>query len=417
MFFLYNLILPFLAILLLPIILIAFIIQPKFRAGFFEKIGFYKFKKNGKNTVIFHAVSVGEVNAILTLVKKYKEKNPNNNIILTTTTKTGQEVANKALGSIVDKITYFPYDFIFSVNAFFNVFKPEKVIIAETEIWPGFVSSAKNKGIKVYIVNGRISPNSYKGYKKFSMFFKPILSKYEKILMQSKSDAERIIDIGASKESVEVMGNLKYDIEPNLDTKSIDELRNQIAIGNNKLLIAASTHSGEDEIVLDVFKKAKEKHPDLKLLIAPRHPQRYEQVESLLKSSGYSYGRRSLNDSFADKEIIMLDTMGELSKLFSLAFVAFIGGSFATTGGHNPLEANIWGKPVISGPNVFNFKDVYKLLTEKQSATIVDNSDDFLKELLKYIENEDEYNKACIAAKEIFLTNNGAVDFVLSELK
>lgn len=416
MFFLYNLILPIFAILFLPVILIAFVIQPKFRAGFCEKIGFYKFIKNGKKTVVFHAVSVGEVNAISALVKKYREKNPNVNIVLTTTTKTGQEVAIKTLSNTVDMITYFPYDFVFSVNSFFNTFKPEQIIIAETEIWPGFVSFAKNKGIKVYIVNGRISPNSYKGYKKFSLFFKPILSKYEEILMQSASDAERIIDVGASESIVKVMGNLKFDIEPNLDINSVNKLKEQTAIGDNKLFIAASTHAGEDEIILDTFKNAKEKHPELKLLIAPRHPQRYEQVESLIKSTSFKFGRRSLNDTFLNNEIIMLDTMGELSMFFSLAFVAFIGGSFSTTGGHNPLEANIWGKPVISGPNFFNFKDIYKLLIEKQSAIIANNPDELLKELFDYIENESTYNKACDAAKEIFITNRGAIDFVINQL-
>lgn len=416
MFLLYNLMLPVIAIILLPIIIIAFIVQPKFRAGFIEKIGFYKFNKNTKKTVIFHAVSVGEVNAISALIKKYREKNPDINIVLTTTTKTGQEVAKKSLKDTVDKITYFPYDFFFSVSLFFNTFKPEQVIIAETEIWPGFVSIAKNRGIKVYIVNGRISPNSYKGYKRFSCFFKPILAKYEEIFMQSEADAERIRDIGAKPEKLKVMGNLKFDIQPNLEPQAVTELINQVQITNNKLFIAASTHSGEDEIVLSVFKQAKEKHPELKLLIAPRHPQRYEQVENLIRSSGYSYGKRSSSDSFLNKDIIMLDTMGELSKFFSLAYVAFIGGSFVPTGGHNPLEANIWGKPVISGPHTFNFKDVYKLLTEKQSAIIVNNESEFLSQLLTYIEDENVYINACSAAKEIFTTNKGAIDFVINEL-
>lgn len=416
MFFLYNLILPIVALALLPVIIIAFIVQPKFRAGFVEKIGFYKFDKDNKKTVVFHAVSVGEVNAISALVKKYREKNPDVNLVLTTTTKTGQEVAVKALANTVDKITYFPYDFFFSVNSFFNTFKPEQVIIAETEIWPGFVRIAKSRGIKVYIVNGRISPNSYKGYKRFSCFFKPILAKYEEILMQSEADAGRIIDIGAKPEKVKVMGNLKFDIEPNLDPHAVDELKNQINITDNKLFIAASTHFGEDEIVLNTFKKAKEKHPELKLLIVPRHPQRYEQVENLIKSSGFTYGKRSNNDSFLNKEIIMLDTMGELSKFFSLAYVAFIGGSFVPTGGHNPLEANIWGKPVISGPHIFNFKDIYKLLIEKQSAIIVNSKEQLSTQLITYLDNESAYNNACLAATGIFKTNKGAIDFVIKEL-
>ena len=164
----YNIILIKLAILLLPVILIAFIIQPKFRAGFWEKIGFYSFDKNVKTTV-FHAVSVGETNAIKELVKQYKEKNPDEHIIVTTTTKTGQEIAQKSFSQIADKVTYFPYDFFFSVISFLVVFRPEKIVIAETEIWPSFVILSKLFGVKVYTVNGRISPHSYNGYKKIKI--------------------------------------------------------------------------------------------------------------------------------------------------------------------------------------------------------------------------------------------------------
>lgn len=416
MFLAYNLLLPIIAVLLSPFILIALIIQPKFRAGFRQKIGFYSYKQNGRENVVFHAVSVGEVNAITSLVKKFREAKPDYNIILTTTTKTGQEVAYKNLEKYVDKITYFPFDFIFSVNMFFAVFKPKAVIIAETEIWPCFVSSAKNKNIDVYIVNGRISPHSYTGYKKFTMFFKPILSKYKAIYMQSDEDSKRIIDVGASSDIVKTMGNLKYDIEPNLTYDEVKKLWEDLSLGSNRLFIAASTHAGEDEIVIDTYLKAKYVHRDLKLLIAPRHPQRYEKVEAIFKQMNIPYGKRSENDTFADKEIIMLDTMGELAKMFSLAYVAFIGGSFASTGGHNPLEANIWGKPVISGPNVYNFKEVYKLLTEKKAAVVVNTSDDFLRELLNYLESPVSYSVASKAAVNIFITNKGAIDFVINNI-
>ncbi len=413
MFFIYNLILPIIALIFSPIILIAFVLQPKFRAGFFQKIGFYKPIDTDSETVVFHAVSVGEVNAIASLVKKTREVHPELNIILTTTTKTGQEVAKKSLSDFVNQITYFPYDFFFSVNAFLNSYKPSKVIIAETEIWPGFASIAKSKGIKVYIVNGRISPNSYKGYKKFSFFFKKILEKYELILMQSDSDAQRIIDIGANPEKTKVMGNLKFDIAPSLNDEQIENIRQSFKLADSKLLVAASTHSGEDEIVLEVFSKSKKSNPDLKLLLAPRHPQRYEQVENLIKTTGFSYGRRSNNDTFDSKEIIMLDTMGELSKLFSISYLAFIGGSFSNTGGHNPLEASIWNKPVLSGPTVFNFKDIYKLLTEKGAAIIVETKESFYEELTALLNDSSEYSRACLSADEVFKTSKGAIQFVL----
>lgn len=416
MFFLYNLILPIIAIICSPVIIIAFILKPKFRAGFVEKIGFYNFKKNSKETIVFHAVSVGEVNAIELLIKKYRLQNPDKNIILTTTTKTGQEVANKRLNSVVDVITYFPYDFIFSVNSFLNTFKPSKIVIAETEIWPCFTSSAKKKGIKVYIVNGRISPNSYRGYKKFKIFFKPILSKYEQILMQSESDAKRIIDIGANPSITKVMGNLKFDISQDLALEDVENLRKQIAICKNKLIIAASTHSGEDELILKAYSEVLKKHNDVKLMIAPRHPQRYKQVEDLISSNDFSYGKRSNNDSFSDKDVIILDTMGELSKFFSLAYFAYIGGSFSNTGGHNPLEANIWGKPVVSGPNVFNFKDIYALLTAEKAAIIIQDSDKLTEIFLKFIEDDTFYSRACSAAKNVFKTNKGAIDFVINKV-
>lgn len=416
MFFIYNLILPVLALLCSPIIVFAFIVQPKFRAGFWEKFGFYKFNKNNKDTIVFHAVSVGEVNAIEALVKRFRQECPDKNILLTTTTKTGQDVANKRLGDVVDVVTYFPYDFIFSVNAFLSTFNPSKIIIAETEIWPCFVSSAKNKGIKVYVVNGRISPNSYNGYKKFKLFFKPILSKYEQILMQSDSDRDRIIDIGADSSLVKTMGNLKFDITPNLTQEEIDHLKNEMQVANSKLIVAASTHSGEDEIILKSFLELKKEDNSIKLLIAPRHPERYNDVENLIKATGLSYGMRSKKDTFLSNEIIMLDTMGELSKIFSISYLAFIGGSFSETGGHNPLEANIWGKPVISGPSTFNFKDIYKILIEKNAAVVVQNNEEFTEIIKKYLLDFSFYLASCEAAKCVFEENKGAIDFVINNI-
>lgn len=420
MYFVYYLLLPIVAVLLSPLIVAAFIIQPKFRAGFWEKIGFYKANNridNNKKTVVFHAVSVGETNAIETFVKKYREQNPNVNIVLTTTTKTGQEVAVKKIGSVVNQITYFPYDFYFSVNAFFSCFRPETVVIAETEIWPCFVKNAKNRNIKVVIANGRISPNSYNGYMKFSFIFKNILSNYNKILMQSEDDAKRIIDIGANVDLVKVMGNLKYDISPTLSQQEVTSLALELGLNGERVFVAASTHSGEDEIVVDAYLTAKKSHSDLKMIIAPRHPQRYDEVIEIIQKTGMRYGRRSTSDKFSDVDIIMLDTMGELSNFFSIAHIAFIGGSFSNTGGHNPLEANIYGKPVLSGPTIFNFKDVYKLLTPTGAAIIVNTREELASQLIISLEDSSKYQLASSAASQVFERNRGAVDFLINELE
>ena len=411
--FIYNIVLISLAITLLPLILIAFIIQPKFRAGFWEKIGFYSFDKKGKKTTVFHAVSVGETNAIKELVKAYREKHPEETIVVTTTTRTGQEIAQKSFKDIVDKVTYYPYDFFFSILSFLNTFRPEKVIIAETEIWPCFVTLAKLKGVKVYTINGRISPHSFDGYKKIKMFLNPVLNKYEKIYMQSKDDVQRMIEIGASKDKTEVMGNLKFDISQNLSSKEIEKYADELKTEVFRLFIGASTHKGEDEIVLNAFKALKTECSDAKLLLVPRHPQRYDEVSELLNNFGYKWGKRSKNDNFITNDIILLDTMGELAKLFSICHVAFIGGSFSTTGGHNPLEANIWGKPVISGPCTFNFKDVYRTVVEKQCAIIVKDEEEFKKELISFYTDKKKY---CKNAADVFEENKGAIKYILERI-
>ncbi len=416
MVFIYNVILILFAIILSPIILIAFIIQPKLRAGFWEKTGFYSFDKRVKKTTVFHAVSVGETNAVKELIIKYKQIHPEETLIITNTTKTGHEIAQKSLAQIVSKAAYFPYDFFFSVLSFFNTFKPEKIIIAETEIWPCFVTIAKLMNIKVYIINGRISPHSYNGYKKIKIFLKPVLNCYEKIYMQTKDDARRIIETGAKEEKTEVMGNLKFDINFNLTETEIQNYKNQLKTENYRIFTGASTHKGEDEIVLNVFNTLKEKHKDAKLLLVPRHPQRYDEVSGLLNKSGYKWGKRSNNETFFDNEIILLDTMGELAKLFSICHIAFIGGSFTSTGGHNPLEANIWGKPVISGNCIFNFKDVYKIVTDKKCAVVVNNEEEFKSELLSFYDDNKKYSEYCQNAKSVFNENRGALNYILEKI-
>jgi 3-deoxy-D-manno-octulosonic-acid transferase len=297
-----------------------------------------------------------------------------------------------------------------------KVFNPEKIIIAETEIWPCFITLSKLSGVKVYTVNGRISPHSFDGYKKIKLFLSPILNRYEKIFMQSKSDAERITGIGAKENKVEVMGNLKFDITQNLSSEDILKYKNELKTGKYRLFIAASTHKGEDEIVLASFKELKNKYADAKMLLVPRHPQRYDEVCNLLNESGYKWGKRSNNDNFDSNDIILLDTMGELSKLFSVCYLAFIGGSFSTTGGHNPLEANIWNKPVLSGPCTFNFKDVYKIAVEKKCAVVVNSPDEFTKELISFYDDNKKYNEYCNNAKSVFEENKGAIKYVLDRI-
>ena len=416
MYLIYKFLTPVIALILLPVIIIAMIIKPKFRAGFFRKLGFYKYKSNGESLTVFHAVSVGETNAVADAVKAYKQKYPDRKVVVTNTTKTGHEISKKVLSSVADDITYFPFDFSFSVNSFFNAYKPDRVVIVETEIWPCFVKEAHKRGIDVYIANGRISPHSYTGYKKFSFVFKQILPLYKKILMQTKADAQRIRDIGAPEEKVEFMGNLKFDINVNLTEEEQNNLKERFKAFDKEILIAASTHSGEDEIVLRTYRKLKEKFPGLKLLIAPRHPQRFDKVYELIQAEPFSSGRVSENKNFDEADILLGDTMGELAKFFSFCKIAFIGGSFYGPGGHNPLEANIWNKPVVSGYNVANFKDIYKILTEKSAAVVANNEQEFYDTICGWLGDKIKYEAVSIAAGQVFEENRGAVKYLVNRL-
>ncbi len=418
MYNIYSAILIIAAIMFSPIIGLLFITIPKLRAGFKEKIGFYN-KNNMQRPVIWlHAVSVGETNAIEQLVFKIKEQFPNHSIAITTVTKTGQELAQKKFAQIADIITYFPYDFDFAVKNAIKSINPSIVIIAETEIWPNFSKELNKRNIPLLLVNGRISPNSYKNYKKFRFIFKNILKNYSSILMQTEQDKKRIIDIGADSSIVKVMGNLKFDIKPALDKDKIKSLKKSFCLKDNKLIIAGSTHKGEDEIILNSYKGLKESFfNDLKMLLAPRHPERLNQVKNLLSSSDFRYGLRSSKDTFEDNDIILVDTMGELSNLYSISDVAFIGGSFSRTGGHNPLEPAIYGIPTVSGPTVFNFKDIFKYMTAIKAAFIANDQSELADQLKELLTNQELYTQAQKACINIFEHNKGALSYCLNSIR
>jgi len=416
----YNTAVIFFSILFSPLILAAFLIKPKFRAGFWQKIGLKPLNSNynkQKQSIWFHAVSVGEVNAVEALVKLAKKEFPDYNIAITTVTKTGQEVANAKFKNIADIIAYFPYDNKFSVNSAIKSLNPKMVIIAETEIWPAFCNELNKKNIPLILVNGRISPNSYKGYKKAEFFFKKVLNNFSLMLMQTEDDMNRIVDIGASPEKVQVMGNLKFDITNVLDKSEIKELKQSLKIDNHNVLIAGSTHKGEDEIIINIYKRLKVEIKDLKLIIAPRHPERNDEVLKLVCKTGFKIGLRSKNSHFKHTDIILLDTMGELSKLYSVSKIAFIGGSFSGTGGHNPLESAIYGVPIVSGADVFNFKDIYKLMTETQSAFLVNSENQLSVTIRELLNNTEKYSSASNACLNLFEKNKGALDFAVEKLK
>lgn len=409
----YCFLVKILSLIVLPVIFFIRVIQKKDVASWKIKLSNFSLPENfneGRKTIMIHGVSVGEIVSLEKLFKRVKLIFPDCNLVITTGTKTGQEIAKKKAGNLADFITYFPLDIPSSVKSFLDKINPDVILITETEIWPVFAYEAAKENIPLYIINGRMSDESYKSYEALKLFFKNVLSLYSGIFTQSEIDKMRLINCGADEKKVEVMKNLKFDVdkfEVNLDLNK----------GSSKVLIAGSTHRGEDEIVLETFKKLKEKNIDVKLLLAPRHITRCGGVEELIKKFNFSYNLYSKNPSFENVDILLLNVMGELAKLYAISDIAFIGGSFNNTGGHNPLEAIIFNKPVISGPSIKNFRDIYAILSTNSSAKVVKNKEEFFEYLYKLLTDDEFYKKASKDTKTIFDNQQGALEFVIEKLK
>lgn len=400
-------------IIIMPFWLVLGVFKPKLIVGFKDKLGFFPTPVLKKTkTVLVYGVSVGEVTAMENLIKKTRENFAETNIVVMTGTQTGQEIANKKLGETATFSTYFPFDFPLCINTMLNKIKPDAIFVMETELWPNFAYVVKKKKIPLYIINARISDRTYKSYKKLKFFFAPILKKYTGIFPQSQQDKTKLISLGANPDTTTVMGNLKFDIKPP-DTSGLNFDKKK-----HKVILAGSTHTGEEEIILNVYNELKKSVSDLKLIIAPRH---------LQDKYNFDCGLRSKGDDFDNNDVILLDTMGELGKFYSICDVAFIGGSFRGksgdnrwgkgVGGHNPLEATIFNKPVVSGPSIHNFKDIYVILTSTEAGKVVKTQEELKTALKKLLTDSEYYTKASQDCETIFEQNNGALDFVLKVLQ
>ena len=367
------------------------------------------FKKED-DVIMFHGVSVGESVALENLVKTARREFPNSKIVMTTGTYTGQEIAKKKLGETADLITYFPADFPCVIKKFLDKVQPKTVFIAETEIWPNFAMECKKRNINLYIINGRISDSTFKSYNALKYVFKYFLSFYTGIFTQSEDDNQKFLTLGANPNTTKVMNNLKFDI------KRPDYI--EFNKNGARVLLAGSTHSGEDEIVLNVFKKLKEKHSDVKLILAPRHLTRIDEVKGLLEKYDFKYSQRSEgNCDLEDCDLMILDTLGELGKMYAHSDVSFIGGSFNKTGGHNPLESIVFEKPVISGPSTHNFKDIYNIIKKANAGFVVSSEEEFFNIADKMFSDDKFYQETVNNCERVFKSQQGALEFVINICK
>lgn len=379
-----------------------------------ERLGLSTYSKTD---IWVHAVSVGETIACLPFLKALKREFPGKKILFSTTTYTGQQIAREKFPE-ADRIMYMPWDAGLCVNKAVNSLRPEVFITIETELWPVLFNSLKKSGSHILLLNGRLSPKSFKGYNVSRFFMKEVLSYADFLYMQTKGDAERIVALGAQEEKVGIMGNFKFDIE--FDKKASLAWRDII---NGRIFLAGSTHKGEDEIILDAYElikgvrgqrsEGKEKTSDIKLIIAPRHPERFSEVEKLLKERSMNFIRRSEiqkagNNKAAEADVILLDTIGELSELFSNAAITFIGGSLLPFGGHNILEPAYWGNPIIFGPHMENFPIAEEFLN-RSAALEVKNAKEIAATVVELIQRPEKAKLMGENAKTILDENKGAV--------
>nr|BET44530.1 MAG: lipid IV(A) 3-deoxy-D-manno-octulosonic acid transferase [Candidatus Aschnera chinzeii] len=316
---------------------------------------------------------MGETIAIVPLIKKILYFYPKESIIVTTTTATASQYILKIFGNTINHV-YLPYDLYGPTKRFLNKTNPKLVILMEKEIWPNLIWQIKKKKIPLIIINAHLSEHSFIAYKKLNKFIKNILQKFTLIITDNRENAKKFIELGVQKTNIQIIGNLKFDV--NID-KNIT-LQSNILQKRWKLerpiWIAASTHKGEEKIILDTHKQLLQIFPNLLLILVPRHPERFIKVINLVKKLNFIYILRSTKDNpEQNTQVIVADSIGELMLLYSLANIAFVGGSLIKQGGHNPLEAAINSIPIIMGPYIFNFYDICNKLIKNQGLFIIDN--------------------------------------------
>jgi len=374
MYFLYSALLAVAMLVTVPYWLFQMVRRNKYRTGFAERWGRVPKRienASGKRAIWVHAVSVGEVLAVSRLIQEMRARLPDYRVFISTTTDTGQRLAREKFGP--DDVFYFPVDFAFAIRPYLKALRPVLVVIAETEFWPNFLRFSHSSGAKIATVNGRISDRSLHGYRQIRLFLRRVLDQIDLYLAQTEEDRKRLIDIGAPEGRIYVSGNLKYDVAPPAQASIVSSLRTSFEkTGAGPVIVAGSTMEGEESLLLRAFEIVRGRHPRAVMIIAPRHPQRFEQVGSFVKSLGIRVWRRSLwSGEDLGGGILLLDTIGELSSVYAVGQVGFVGGSLVEHGGHNILEPAQYGVPVVIGPHYENFREMVNLFRWKDAVRVV----------------------------------------------
>jgi 3-deoxy-D-manno-octulosonic-acid transferase len=389
--------------------------NPAYRQRIFERFGFYQ-KTYKQNVIWFHAVSVGESEALFPLIRLIQTRQPQIQILITTTTPTGSARVQTVLGDSVQHV-YLPYDLPDVVARFLKTFKPKIAVIVETEIWANLFHACEKNKIPLYLINARLSEKSVSGYQKIPSLVLPALNAMTKIATQTETDKTRFVQIGAKSENVQNLGNIKFDVTIDDDILSQGHaLKNQL-FKNRFVFLAASTHDSEEILLLDGYKNLKKQIPELLLAIAARHPERFAVVELLAKNADLKTVTRTSNQ-ICEKEtdVFLIDTLGELKLFYATADLAFVAGSFAPIGGHNVLEPAAVGVPVLFGLEMRNFALIAEKMLAENAAIQCENIEDLETKVIE-LYNQSELRKNLILnAKNFVAQNQGATEKIYNLL-
>jgi 3-deoxy-D-manno-octulosonic-acid transferase len=393
----------------------------KYVASFGQRLGYLPLSVNvdQEPSIWVHAVSVGEVLTTRALVDELKRRHPDFKLFLSTTTVTGQQVARTRLSN-VDGVFYFPFDFPWVVRRTLDLLRPRLFVMMETEIWPQLLRQCRARGIRTILVNGRVSARSYPRYRLARRFFARVLADVDTCCMQSAESARRIVDIGADPARVVVTGSLKFD---SLDwaggARAQDRVLRYFRIAPNRLVfVAASTLRGEEVPVFAAFHPLRAAYPAALLVVAPRHPERFREVEQLARDEGFRVMRRSELpiDGEPRADVVVLDTIGELSRLFQVATLVFIGGSLVDAGGHNLLEPAVFGKPIVFGPSMHNFAEIAESFVSARAAVRVASPSELPDALAELASDPVRRASLGAAARALVESNRGACERTLSAI-
>jgi 3-deoxy-D-manno-octulosonic-acid transferase len=425
LYLLYSLVLAAGMLVTLPYWIYKILRHGKYRAGLLDRLGRVRLSrfpehpggsKSAVRVIWIHAVSVGEVIAVAGLVAEMQRSFPSHRVYVSTTTDTGQQLARKRFGE--GNVFYFPLDFAFAIRPYLRALRPELVVLAETEFWPNFLRLARGSGARIAVVNARISDRSWPSYRRFRWVWRRVLAQVDIFLAQTDQDRMRLQSIGAEASRVQVTGNLKFDGKLPAPSGIVESLRAGFAAeGAGPVLVCGSTVEGEESPLLRVFGTVKAAHPRAVMILAPRHPERFDEVANLLHQSSLPWRRRSqFHGEALAGGVLLVDSIGELAALYALADVAFVGGSLVPRGGHNIIEPAQHGAAIVVGNHTENFRDIVGLF-ESQHAVRVTDLATLAATFLELLANDGERHALGRRAADTIRSQTGATLRTLAALE